>query len=391
MKRFFLLLVLALFFVFLGRSSVSAVSEDECKQKSDINERITCLNDLLSETGKKEESLTTEITKFNTSIALTTAQIQRTQEQIEKLGEEIETLSTKIGRIEESLGQISNIVLERIIATYKRGTIEPVQLLFSANGFSDFLTRLKYIRVVQTHDKKLMFEMQLTKDDYTDQKNVREEKKAEQENLQAQLEKQKAQLARQIKDRQTLLEITRNDEKRYQELLNAARAEQQALLKIIAGGGQATRVGDIKTGDTVGSVISGRSPCSTGTHLHFEVVASGSTVNPANYLKNISLSYDYNTGNIPEFVNPSGSWDWPLDEPVMIEQIYGMSYWARVLNYYNGGPHTGIDMISQSSSRVKAVRDGTLYKGGISCGGGTLPFARVDQSDNIQTYYLHIY
>lgn len=394
MKRFVIALFLInLFFLFLS-SPVWAVSESECTQIQEKNpgsqEAINCWSQLIDETKNKEETLTNEITKFNANIALTSAQIQKTQGEIEKLGQEINDLSTKIDRLEESLGHLSDVLLERIVETYKQGTIEPFHLLLSSRGFSDFLTRLKYIRVVQAHDKKLMFQMQETKDNYSDQKQVRETKKAEQENLQRQLEGQKIRLAQQIKDRQTLLEVTRSDEKRYQDMLTAARAEQQALLKILAGQGGATKIGDVKAGDQIGSMISGASACSTGTHLHFEVQVSGSTVNPANYLKNISLSYDYDTNKIPEFVSPSGSWDWPVDEPVLIEQIYGMSYWARVLNYYGGSPHTGIDMYSRGSLKVKAVRDGALYKGAISCGGGSLIFARVDQADNIQTYYLHI-
>ncbi|MFH0864163.1 MAG: hypothetical protein V1858_03690 [Candidatus Gottesmanbacteria bacterium] len=391
MKSFISIFLINCLLLFILSFPVWAITEDECLQKGTPQDKINCWTDLITQTNKREESLKNEIIKFNANIALTSAQIQKTQGEIVKLGEEIDELATKIGRLEESLGQLSNVLLERIIETYIRGNIKPIELLFSANGFSDFLTRLKYIRTVQSHDKKLMFDMQETKDDYTDQRQIREEKKIQQENLRLQLEKQKVLLAQQMKDKETLLEVTRNDERRYQDLLSAARAEQEALLRILAGQGEAAKVGDIKSGDSIGTIISGASPCSTGTHLHFEVVVSGSTTNPANYLKNISLSYDYNTGNIPEFINPTGSWDWPVDEPIMIEQIYGMSYWARVLNYYNGSPHSGIDMVSKSSAKVKAVRDGILYRGGIACGGGTLPFVRVDQSDNIQTYYLHIY
>ena len=58
--------------------------------------------------------------------------------------------------------------------------------------------------------------------------------------------------------------------------------------------------------------------------------------------------------------------------------------------WYGGGPHTGIDMYSSASSAVIAVHDGTLYSGGISCGGGTLHYKKVDHGDGTSSYYLHI-
>ena len=40
---------------------------------------------------------------------------------------------------------------------------------------------------------------------------------------------------------------------------------------------------------------------------------------------------------------------------------------------------------------VKAVKKGTLYRGGISCRGGTLQYVRVDHADDeYDTYYLHV-
>ncbi len=218
-----------------------AISENDCSQKDQTKqEAIDCWNQLIGETKNREESLTNEITKINASIALTTAQIKKTQNQIAVLGQEIEALSAKIERLEQSLGDLSNVLLERIVATYKQGNIEPFHLLLSSNGFSEFLTRLKYIRVVQTHDKKLMFEMQETKDNYTDQKTLREEKKREQELLGRQLESQKAVLAQQVKEKQTFLDATNNDERRYQQLLAQARAQQAAFGKFVSSQGGAS-------------------------------------------------------------------------------------------------------------------------------------------------------
>lgn len=383
----YLILLLSLIFFFFPKI---VFAQDVSSQLKVTENQIAELEEKIFTLQKQAKTLADQINAMDSQIRLTTLKIQNTEEKIIDLETEIASVSAKIIRLENSLTALSEVLLKRIVETYKKGKIEPLALFFSADDFADFFRRLKYLQRMQAHDKRLMFQLQATKDDYSEQKKSLEEKKEKAEALKKQLEKYKLLLAQQKRDREVLLAVTRNDERRYQEMLAAARAEQQALLKILAGLGEVAKIGDIKAGETVGFMISGRSPCSTGTHLHFEVQLNVQPQDPARYLKNIPLNYDYDTGKIPEFVNPQGSWDWPVEEPVLIEQIYGMSYWARVFNYYGGAPHTGIDMYSQNNSRAKAVRDGTLYKGSISCGGGNLRFARVDQADGIQTYYLHI-
>lgn len=382
-KKLLIILLLPLLLILAVRIIFADELQDKQKQITELEQKVV-------ELQKQAKTLSDQINSMDSQIKLTTLRISDTEDKIAQAEKEIATLSEKIARLEDSLTSVSQILLNRITETYKRSSTDPFYLFISSENFGEFFRQLKYLQAAQAHDKRLMIEMQATKEDYSDQKKILEDKKVKAEALKKQLEQYKITLDQQKKDKEVLLEVTRNDEKRYQEMLASARAEYQAILRILAGQGDLTKVGGIKAGETVGYIISGRSPCSTGTHLHFEVQVNGQNQDPAKYLKNISLKYDYDTGKIPEFINATGSWDWPVDDPVMIEQIYGMSYWARVLNYYGGGPHTGVDIVSDSSSKVKAVADGVLYKGSISCGGGALRFSRVDQADGIQTYYLHI-
>jgi murein DD-endopeptidase MepM/ murein hydrolase activator NlpD len=219
-------------------------------------------------------------------------------------------------------------------------------------------------------------------------KNIFETEKQKAEALQNQLQAYNTQLDQQKRDKQALLQKTQNDEAVYQQQLAAARAEQAAIEQISAGGGNEVAEGSVNAGDIVGYMIDGRSACSSGTHLHFEVHDSGGNVqNPAGYLSSHDVIWENSPDGSFSF---TGSWSWPLSDPIRIEQGYGMTYWART-GWYGGNPHTGIDMFSDSSSSVHAVNPGKLFRGSIACGGGQLLFARVDQNDGTQAYYLHIY
>ncbi len=56
---------------------------------------------------------------------------------------------------------------------------------------------------------------------------------------------------------------------------------------------------------------------------------------------------------------------------------------------YNGHPHFGIDMYTDSST-VKVVKDGKLYGGSYAgCSFGPLIYAKVKHDDGLDTLYLH--
>lgn len=393
MRKIILLSVLLLLFFpllsFPKRPMAPVLAQSEEDRLKEIEKQISELEAKIVEAKDRKQTLSSQITYMDSQTKLTELKIQETIEEIDKLEKEIISLSGKIERLEGSLTAVSEILLNRIVTTYKTGKVPPVYLLFSSKGFSDLLVKAKYIRIAQAHDKKLMIQMQTTKENFAAQKELREQKKEEQENLKMKLEIQKQTLARQKKEKEYLLEVTRSDEKRYQELLAEAKAELEAIRSIIAGKGDETEVKEVAEGEAIATIISGRSACSTGTHLHFEVIRDGSHQNPASHLKPMSLSYDYDTSKIPETMSPSGNWNWPLNEPIVVHQIYGETTWIKILNLWYKF-HTGID-ISSSDKVVKAVKKGKLYRGGITCGGGTLRYVKLEHADeNISTYYLHI-
>lgn len=382
---------LAIFLVVLSFSFIfthQLLAEDDPGDKlRDLHQKIQEYEQKIEALQGEQRTLASTISYLNNKIQLTATQIAATEQELEILVKEIASLSGKIEILDKSISDVSTILSSRIEATYKRGKIKSVYLFFSSQGFSEFLSRIQYLKVAQLHDRQLLFEMQESKMNYDSQKQLKEEKQAEQERLQKQLISQKVALARQKEEKAVLLEKTKNDEQRYQEMLTAAQAEMEAIQSIIAGQGEETEVGDINEGERIASIIVGPSACSTGTHLHFEISAGGAHANPANYFKNVSIIWDNDPDGQFGF---SGGWNWPINETVRITQGYGMTYWAKI-GWYGGESHTGIDVVSESNNNVKAVKNGVLYRGSIACGGGTLRYVKVDHQDSdIDTYYVHV-
>lgn len=394
-KKIYLLTCLVIFLLLLLLPQISlAITQEECEEKigkeelslEDLRQCNEILNRLLEEAAVQEKTLKSEINRFDTAIAVTTNEILITTKEIEELEKEITSLSSKIFHLDVSLDQLSEILIKRIAETYKKGKIDILALFFSSEDFSEFVNRYKYLKVMQIHDRKLMLQMETARANYEDQRNIKEEKQDELKLAKNKLETEKALLDQQKADKERLLEITQNNERRYQELLAITRAEIEAIQRIIAGQGEETEVGKINQGDRIASVIVGLSACSTGTHLHFEIRENGEVRNPFSYLKNIDLD---NSGCGDPY-NLTGDWEWPLNEPIILTQGFGSdtAFIRSGAAWYDF--HTGIDFVSDDLT-VKAVKPGTLFQGAIDCGGGTLRYVKVDHDDSaIDTYYLHV-
>ncbi|MCL5438411.1 MAG: hypothetical protein M1268_00295 [Patescibacteria group bacterium] len=357
---------------------------------SELRNKIRDLENKVSELQGQKKTLSSQIAVMDNQIKLTELRINSTKQEIEILGKDIGTATKKISNLEVAVDDITKTLLKRIVVTYEIGTIQPFHILLSSNNASDFFSRLNYLKIAQEHDKKLIYDTQQAKNDYQNQKEIFETEKQRVESLKKQLEIYTVQIDQEKKSKQQLLDLTNNSEKNYQDLLAKTRAEYEAIQGITAGKGAEKEVGNVNEGNEIASIISGSSACSTGTHLHFEVSNNGNNVNPTNYLSSKDVDWDlcgwYGCDGAFGF---SGSWRWPIDGKPRVTQGYGMTAYARS-GAYGGGPHTGIDMVSDNLS-VKAVKDGILYQGSIACGGGFLRYVKVHNKDsNIDTYYLHV-
>lgn len=377
MRRFIWIITFILI-IFVPTAHVSA-------QSSEIDKTIQELQNKISELQGQENTLSKQISLLNSQIALTTLRIANIRSAITKLSQEIDELATEVERLEILLTKRTELVLRRIPESYKRQVTPQFGILFLSNDVFDFISRVKYITLVQQEDAALLFQLKATQNNFNERKNLREQKKIQQEKLGIQLQQENQDLDRQKKEKQVLLDQTRNSETTYQKLLAQALAEKQALERAIVEG---VKVGPIKKGDPIALVgNSGYPGCSTGAHLHFEIRKNGTWTYPGDYLSSKSIRDEQNGGDATV---GGGSWDWPLADTIRLTQYFGKTPYSWRYSY-SGGIHTGFDMISTSSEVIRAPSDGTLYSSSQTCGASSIiKIKYIDHGEGVLSFYLHV-
>jgi len=206
-------------------TSETPTPTDSSQSKQDLQNQINDLEGKVSNLQSQAQTLSSQIDVMNNTITLTQDRIQATEQQIAGLKHDIAVSNTEISKLNSSVDGLTKSLLAQIVATYENGNLQDVTLLATANKLNSYVTQQSYLKIVQEHNKKLLYDLDTAKNDYATQKQYFANKQTQMEALQTQLQGYTDQLATQKADKQTLLTQTQGSEANYERILAQTKAQ----------------------------------------------------------------------------------------------------------------------------------------------------------------------
>ena len=292
--------------------------------QKDINELEEKIKEYQKELGAKRGevfSLKNEIARINTQIKTLDLEIRKTENQIYITRLNIQETQDSIEKTTLSITEKRRALSELLRQIYKTKNEGLLERLLLYGDLSDILSQLQYLDNIQNKIRDVLQENEALKVSLEEQEINLKNNKADLEIKNAELEIKKLGQQTEKNRRDTVLQITKGEEVKYQQLLTQAEQEQATFLRELA-------------------------------KIEEQILVQ----------KNFASYFE--AGTIPK--PGTKLFIWPEDNP-RLTQGYGMTSFAKK-GAYGGKGHNGIDIARGIGTPVKAAAGGTIIaKGEQSC------------------------
>lgn len=205
------------------------IEKQEVK-RAELEKQAAEYQQIINQKRGEINSLNNQIAIFNARINKLEVEINISQDDIAQTELEIIQLDYGIEEAEEDiLNQKDNLSqVIRQIAEYDQ--MNQLEMMLASDNFSDFFNQIAYLDNLQQGVKIKVEELKALKLNLSEDKEDKEAKKERLEGLQEQLVEQKWSLASQRQSRTALLDYTRGQESKYQQMLANVEAQKKSLL-----------------------------------------------------------------------------------------------------------------------------------------------------------------
>ncbi|USN87898.1 MAG: peptidoglycan DD-metalloendopeptidase family protein [Candidatus Nomurabacteria bacterium] len=317
--------------------------QDRGSRLADIEKEIAKFELQLMEVGAEKQSLQKAINQLTLERKKVQAEISRTETLISSTDLEINKLILEISKTEKDIDTNKEAIAEIIRAQYKTEDLTLVELLLRNKKFSEFWNSLEAHKSVQ-NSMAIKVEELVSLHKLLDEKREEStQKRNDLKSLHSQYKDQNVVLTNNQAEQADLLEVTKNEEKNYQQLLAEKQQAREQIVKEIR-----------------------------------------------DYETKLKFFLDPNSVPTPG----TAVFAWPLKNIIITQYFGGSEFAKRNPGIYGGRAyHPGIDLSAPRGTAIYAPLSGTvratgntdIVPGCYSWGKWTL----IDHANGLSTLYAH--
>ena len=343
--------------------NLDALIDIQERARRTLNTQIERYNETAQKKGQEAQSLLGKITKLRQEAQISGKRIKLLELQSKRLQESMLNLNRNIARIDRSMKGLIEAFDHRLLALYKYGPREELNLLLAAENSHEGMTMAYMLERLSRQDQRMIEELR--------------GKIRELEGAKASLEKNRVQLARQTeelreqrsKHHTAIVQaeaLMRNAQKQRQKALEAAREMEAAEREI---------------GQRILALLHSRQSSREGTSPEdSRVESSSSRKTPQQGApSSVSVPKRQNYTWLP----PGSRLEWPLRGP-LITLFGSRRHPVFKTNVFN----SGIDIRAAAGAPVKAAGPGEVLFVGWLRGFGQVVI--VNHGGNFSTVYAHL-
>lgn len=132
------------------------------QQQEETQQQLDAVQDNLSSLEGNRNELQEELSGLNDQLNEVRANLERLEEEIDTKESQIKQAQVELEEARASEQEQYESMKERIRFMYENGETAYLEMLFSANGFADFLNRSEYIAQIERYDRRKLEEYQET-------------------------------------------------------------------------------------------------------------------------------------------------------------------------------------------------------------------------------------
>jgi murein DD-endopeptidase MepM/ murein hydrolase activator NlpD len=201
---------------------VSGQSKFNASDKDQLEQQMKRVKILVNRKNLEKKGISAQFNKLDKELNQTRRQLNNKTSELRSIEQRQAQLDRQLAETTAKYGSYRQQHKSRLVTYYKNGHVGYLEVLFNSSSFSDFISRVYYLKLLTQHDLEVMGNLQQTQRQIQSISSEMEEKKIQAQHARDMLQMQRAQVATMVDMKKKALDEVSRDikllEREYREL-----------------------------------------------------------------------------------------------------------------------------------------------------------------------------